>query len=72
MIIDMQRIFGEPISEWATLGYAWATAGIQRRWARSSPVMLHSVSAAGAADRHLGRLLRAMAFCARPRERPAV
>lgn len=30
MIIDMQRIFGEPISEWATPGYASATAGIQR------------------------------------------
>src|SRR4249920_14631 len=30
MIIDMQRIFGEPISEWATPGYAWATAGIQQ------------------------------------------
>jgi nicotinamidase-related amidase len=30
MIIDMQRIFGEPISEWATPGYASATAGIRR------------------------------------------
>jgi nicotinamidase-related amidase len=30
MIIDMQRIFGEPISEWATPGYASAAAGIQR------------------------------------------
>jgi len=30
MIIDMQRIFGEPISEWATPRYASATAGIQR------------------------------------------
>jgi nicotinamidase-related amidase len=30
MTIDMQRIFGEPISEWATPGYASATAGIQR------------------------------------------
>ena len=30
MIIDMQRIFGEPISEWATPDYASATAGIQR------------------------------------------
>ena len=28
--IDMQRIFGEPISEWATPGYASASAGIQR------------------------------------------
>jgi nicotinamidase-related amidase len=30
MIIDMQRIFGEPSSEWATPGYASACAGIQR------------------------------------------
>ena len=30
MIIDMQRIFGEPGSEWATPGYASASAGIQR------------------------------------------
>jgi nicotinamidase-related amidase len=30
MIIDMQRIFGEPSSEWATPGYAAAAAGIQR------------------------------------------
>ena len=30
MIIDMQRIFGEPVSEWVTPGYASATAGIQR------------------------------------------
>ena len=30
MIIDMQRIFGEPSSEWATPGYAAASAGIQR------------------------------------------
>jgi nicotinamidase-related amidase len=30
MIIDMQRIFGELISEWATPGYASAAAGIQR------------------------------------------
>jgi nicotinamidase-related amidase len=30
MIIDMQRIFGEPISEWVTPGYASASAGIQR------------------------------------------
>jgi Isochorismatase family len=30
MIIDMQRIFGEPISEWATPHYPSATAGIQR------------------------------------------
>ena len=28
--IDMQRIFGEPISEWVTPGYASASAGIQR------------------------------------------
>jgi nicotinamidase-related amidase len=30
MIIDMQRIFGEPISEWATPDYAAASAGVQR------------------------------------------
>jgi nicotinamidase-related amidase len=30
MIIDMQRIFGEPISDWVTPGYASASAGIQR------------------------------------------
>lgn len=30
MIIDMQRIFGEPGSEWATPDYAAASAGIQR------------------------------------------
>jgi nicotinamidase-related amidase len=30
MIIDMQRIFAEPTSEWATPGYAAASAGIQR------------------------------------------
>jgi nicotinamidase-related amidase len=30
MIIDMQRIFAEPTSEWATPGYAVASAGIQR------------------------------------------
>jgi nicotinamidase-related amidase len=30
MIIDMQRIFGETTSEWATPGYAAASAGIQR------------------------------------------
>jgi nicotinamidase-related amidase len=30
MIIDMQRIFGEPSSEWVTPGYAAASAGIQR------------------------------------------
>ena len=30
MIIDMQRIFAEPSSEWATPGYASASAGIQR------------------------------------------
>jgi nicotinamidase-related amidase len=30
MIIDMQRIFGEPRSEWATPDYAAASAGIQR------------------------------------------
>jgi nicotinamidase-related amidase len=30
MIIDMQRIFGEPSSEWATPRYAAASAGIQR------------------------------------------
>jgi nicotinamidase-related amidase len=30
MIIDMQRIFGEPISEWVTPDYASASAGIQR------------------------------------------
>jgi nicotinamidase-related amidase len=30
MIIDMQRIFADPTSEWATLGYAAASAGIQR------------------------------------------
>ena len=29
MIIDMQRIFGEPTSEWFTPGYASASAGIQ-------------------------------------------
>jgi nicotinamidase-related amidase len=30
MIIDMQRIFAEPSSEWVTPGYAAASAGIQR------------------------------------------
>jgi nicotinamidase-related amidase len=30
MIIDMQRIFGEPTSEWATPDFASAAAGIQR------------------------------------------
>ena len=30
MIIDMQRIFGEPSSEWATPGYAAVSAEIQR------------------------------------------
>ena len=30
MIIDMQRIFGEPISEWSTPGYESASAGIRR------------------------------------------
>jgi nicotinamidase-related amidase len=30
MIIDMQRIFGEPASEWFTPGYASVSAGIQR------------------------------------------
>ena len=30
MIIDMQRIFGEPVSEWVTPDYASASAGIQR------------------------------------------
>jgi len=30
MIIDMQRIFGEPVSEWATPDYASAAAGIRR------------------------------------------
>jgi nicotinamidase-related amidase len=30
MIIDMQRIFGEPNSEWITPGYESASAGIQR------------------------------------------
>ena len=30
MIIDMQRIFAAPSSEWATPGYAAASAGIQR------------------------------------------
>jgi nicotinamidase-related amidase len=30
MIIDMQRIFGEPISGWTTPGYESASAGIQR------------------------------------------
>jgi nicotinamidase-related amidase len=30
MIIDMQRIFGEPSSQWATPRYASACAGIQR------------------------------------------
>jgi nicotinamidase-related amidase len=30
MIIDMQRIFAEPSSEWATPGYGSASAGIQR------------------------------------------
>jgi nicotinamidase-related amidase len=34
MIIDMQRIFGEPSSEWATPGYAAASAGIQRLLSR--------------------------------------
>jgi nicotinamidase-related amidase len=29
MIIDMQRIFAEPSSEWATPGYGSASAGIQ-------------------------------------------
>lgn len=30
MIIDMQRIFAEPSSEWATPGFESASAGIQR------------------------------------------
>jgi nicotinamidase-related amidase len=30
MIIDMQRIFGEPSSQWTTPGYASACAAIQR------------------------------------------
>jgi nicotinamidase-related amidase len=30
MNIDMQRIFGEPVSEWVTPEYASASAGIQR------------------------------------------
>ena len=30
MIIDMQRIFAEPSSEWATPDYAAASAGVQR------------------------------------------
>jgi nicotinamidase-related amidase len=30
MIIDMQRIFSDPTSEWATPGYSTASAGIQR------------------------------------------
>jgi nicotinamidase-related amidase len=30
MIIDMQRIFGEPPSEWTTPGYPAASAGVQR------------------------------------------
>jgi nicotinamidase-related amidase len=30
MIIDMQRIFAEPSSEWVTPGYAVASTGIQR------------------------------------------
>ncbi len=30
MIIDMQRIFGEPSSQWTTPGYASACASIQR------------------------------------------
>jgi nicotinamidase-related amidase len=30
MIIDMQRIFAEPPSEWATPGYPAASAGVQR------------------------------------------
>jgi len=30
MIIDMQRIFAEPSSQWCTPGYASACAGIQR------------------------------------------
>jgi nicotinamidase-related amidase len=30
MIIDMQRIFGEPSSEWTTPGYASAGVGIRR------------------------------------------
>ena len=30
MIIDMQRIFAEPSSEWATPGYGSASAGIQQ------------------------------------------
>jgi nicotinamidase-related amidase len=30
MIIDMQRIFGDPTSEWVTPGYWAASAGIQR------------------------------------------
>jgi nicotinamidase-related amidase len=34
MIIDMQRIFAEPGSEWATPGYAAASAGIQRLLSR--------------------------------------
>jgi nicotinamidase-related amidase len=30
MIVDMQRIFGDPTSEWAAPGYSAASAGIQR------------------------------------------
>jgi nicotinamidase-related amidase len=34
MIIDMQRIFADLTSQWATLGYAAASAGIQRMLGR--------------------------------------
>ena len=38
MIIDMQRIFGEPVSEWVTPDYASASAGIQRLLGAFDPV----------------------------------
>ena len=73
MIIDMQRIFGEPISGWATPDYASATAGIQRLLgAFESRICLHTVPAARAADRCLDRLLREVALCSRSRERAAL
>ena len=46
MIIDMQRIFGEPVSEWATPDYASAAAGIRRLLPHSSPYLRHTVPAA--------------------------
>ena len=71
MIIDMQRIFGEPISEWATPGYAgdrWDPAPARRI---RVPHLLDTVRAARATDRCLDRLLPEVALCSRSRQRAA-